>query len=83
MKLPFTKIVIDANPTLIKRLDGAEKACDDLTREVQCLVFDLERENARNAKLKAKLIRALDEKNKYKALYEELAMLGGKSHDGN
>jgi len=79
MRIPFTKIVIDANPVLLKRLDGAERACDDLTREVQCLVFDLERENARNAKLKAKLLRAIDEKNKYKQLYEELAMLGGKS----
>lgn len=83
MKLPFTKIVIDANPVLIKRLDGVERACDDLTREVQCLVFDLEKANTRNAKLKAKLIRVIDEKNKYKQLYEELAMLGGKSHDGN
>ena len=71
MKLPFTKIVISADPVLVKRLQGAEKAADDLTREVQELTFDVVRLEKHRDKLKHQLLRTIDEKARYAAAFED------------
>ena len=79
----MNKITIDANPVLLKRLRECEETNERLTREVQVLVFDLEKSETKVAKLQHKMLRLISEKNQWQKAYENVMReLGGK-HDGN